>query len=103
NKVVWLVHQLRQVYDLHGTRYSDFQATPRDRRVADMVRAMDERTLSEARRVFSISKNVAGRLAKHNGLAIDTLYPPPRLIDSLHPGEHGDYVFTVGRLNPIKR
>jgi len=46
---------------------------------------------------------VAGRLAKHNGLAIDTLYPPPRLIDSLHPGEHGDYVFTVGRLNPIKR
>lgn len=103
NKVVWLVHQLRQAYDLHGTRYSDFSAAPRDRRVVEMLRAMDRRTLSEARRVFSISKNVADRLERHNGLQIDTLYPPPRLADALRPGPFGDYVFTVGRLNRIKR
>jgi glycosyltransferase involved in cell wall biosynthesis len=103
NKVVWLVHQLRQAYDLHGTRYSDFAATPRDRRVVEMLRAMDRRTLSEARRVFSISKNVAARLERHNGLQIETLYPPPRLGPRLRPGPHGDYVFTVGRLNRIKR
>jgi glycosyltransferase involved in cell wall biosynthesis len=103
NKVVWLVHQLRQAYDLHGTRYSDFGPSPRDRRVVEMLRAMDRRTLSEARRVFSISKNVADRLERHNGLKIDTLYPPPRLGDSLRPGPAGDYVFTVGRLNKIKR
>ena len=33
NKVVWLVHQLRQVYDLLGTRHSDFAEVPRDRAV----------------------------------------------------------------------
>src|SRR5215207_10065394 len=103
NKVVWLIHQMRQAYDLQGSRYSDFGPSPRDRRVVEMLRAMDRRTLSEARRVFSISKNVAERLERHNGLQIDTLYPPPRLAGSLRPGPYGDYVFTVGRLNRIKR
>ena len=33
NKVVWLIHQLRQAYDLLGTEYSDFSdARPRDPR-----------------------------------------------------------------------
>jgi glycosyltransferase involved in cell wall biosynthesis len=103
NKVVWLVHQLRQAYDLHGTRYSDFAAAGRDARVVEMLRAMDTRTLSEARRVFAISQNVADRLERHNRLAVETLYPPPRLTGKLHPGPAGDYVFTVGRLNRIKR
>lgn len=103
NKVVWLVHQLRQAYDLRGTRYSDFAETPRDQRVVEMLAAMDARTLSEARRVFAISKNVAARLQHHNRLEAEALYPPPRLGAALHPGETGDYVLTVGRLNPIKR
>jgi glycosyltransferase involved in cell wall biosynthesis len=68
-----------------------------------MLKAMDERTLGEARRVFAISKNVAGRLSRHNGMEIDTLYPPPKLGDRLRAGAFGDYVLTVGRLNPIKR
>ena len=37
NKVVWLVHQLRQAYDLHGTRYSDFAPAGRDARVVENV------------------------------------------------------------------
>ncbi len=103
NKVVWLVHQLRQAYELAGTTYSDFRETPRDRRVVEMLRRMDARTLAEARRVFSISKNVAARLERNNGLSIEALYPPPRLTGRLRPGPFGDYVLTVGRLNQIKR
>ncbi len=103
NKVVWLVHQLRQAYELAGTTYSDFKGTPRDRRVGEMLRAMDTRTLAEARRVFAISKNVAARLERHNGLRVEALYPPPRLTGRLRPGPLGDYVFSVGRLNQIKR
>ena len=53
DKVVWLVHQMRQVYDLLGTPYSDFTESPRDRKVIEMVRAMDRRTLSEAREAAS--------------------------------------------------
>jgi glycosyltransferase involved in cell wall biosynthesis len=103
SKVVWLVHQMRQVYDLLGTPYSDFTDASRDRRVIEMVRAMDRRTLAEARGVFTISQNVADRLKRFNDLPAEALYPPPRLDGQYRPGDFGDYVFTVGRLDPLKR
>jgi glycosyltransferase involved in cell wall biosynthesis len=31
------------------------------------------------------------------------LYPPPKIDARLRPGPFGDYVFTVGRLEPLKR
>jgi glycosyltransferase involved in cell wall biosynthesis len=103
NKVVWLVHQLRQVYDLLGTRHSDFADVPRDRAVIEMVRDMDRRTLREARAVFTISRNVAARLRRHNEVEAEVLYPPPRLDSRYRPGEFGDYVFAIGRLDRMKR
>jgi glycosyltransferase involved in cell wall biosynthesis len=102
-KVVWLVHQMRQVYDLLGTPYSDFTESPRDRKVIEMVRAMDRRTLSEARNVFTISQNVADRLKRFNDIPAEVLYPPPKLDALYHPGPYGDYIFTIGRLDPLKR
>lgn len=104
NKVVWLIHQMRQVYDLLGTSYSDFApGAPRDRRVLDMVRTMDDRTLKEARGLFTISGNTAERLKRYNRLEAEPLYPPPRLEGAYHPGDFGDYVFSAGRLDPLKR
>jgi len=104
NKVVWLVHQLRQVYDLQGSRYSDFaDERPRDRRTIEMVRQIDRRTLGEARAIFTISQNVAERLRRGNGLAAEVLYPPPPRDGAFHPGAFGDYVFAVGRLDRLKR
>lgn len=103
NKVVWLVHQLRQVYDLRGTRHSDFSTQPRDERVIEMVRDMDRRTLSEARAVFAISRNVAERLRRENQVEAAVLHPPPRLAAMLRGGDFGDYVFAIGRLDRMKR
>jgi glycosyltransferase involved in cell wall biosynthesis len=104
NKVVWLIHQLRQAYDLLGTGYSDFtDREPRDARALEMIRAMDRRTLSEARAVYAISGNVAERLRRFNQVEAGVLYPPPKLDALYHPGPSGDYVFTVGRLDPMKR
>jgi hypothetical protein len=58
NKVVWLVHQLRQVYDLFSTPYSDFRSgDPVDERAMSMVRAMDRRTLGEARRRYKVTSD----------------------------------------------
>ena len=103
NKVVWLIHQFRQVYDLAGTPYSEYQDTPEDRRAAAMVRAMDERALGEARALYSISRNTAARLARYNRLSALPLYPPPKLLPRLRTGSHGDYVLGVGRLDAMKR
>lgn len=104
NKVVWLIHQLRQAYDLMGTPYSDFtDRQPRDAKVLEMIRAMDRRTLSEARAVYTISGNVADRLRRNNQVEAEVLYPPPKLDVLYHPGPSGDFIFTVGRLDPLKR
>jgi len=103
NKVVWLIHQMRQVYDLLGTPYSDFVEEGKDRSVIDMIRAMDRRTLSEARAVYTISGNVAERLQRFNEVPAKVLYPPPRLDRELRAGPFGDYLFSVGRLDRLKR
>jgi glycosyltransferase involved in cell wall biosynthesis len=104
NKVVWLIHQLRQAYDLLGTPYSDFSdRQPRDAKALEMIRAMDRRTLSEARAVYTISGNVADRLRRFNQVEAEVLYPPPKLDPLIRSGDAGNYVFTVGRLDPLKR
>lgn len=104
SKVVWLIHQMRQVYDLLGTSYSDFQDNDsRDRKVIEMIRAMDRRTLAEARAIYTISGNVSERLKRFNDLPSTPLYPPPRLDGLYHPGEFRDYIFTAGRLDRMKR
>jgi glycosyltransferase involved in cell wall biosynthesis len=104
NKVVWLIHQLRQAYDLLGTEYSDFSASqPRDAKALAMIRAMDRRALAEARAVYTISGNVAERLRRFNQVEAEVLYPPPKLDSMLRPGDSGDFIFTLGRLDEMKR
>lgn len=103
NKVVWLIHQFRQVYELKGTRYSDFTDLPEDREVVEMIRSMDRRCLAETRRLCTISKNTAERVERFLGLQGEALYPPPVLTGRLHAGRSGDYVLSVGRLDEMKR
>jgi glycosyltransferase involved in cell wall biosynthesis len=103
NKVIWLVHQFRQVYDLLGTSWSDFGRGARDRRLVELVRAMDDRAFAEARALYAISANVADRARRHNGVEATVLHPPPRLFDRIEAGAPGDYVFTAGRLEELKR
>lgn len=103
NKVVWLIHQFRQVYDLKGTPYSEYQSSPEDEAAAAMVRAMDQRSLSEARALFTNARNTASRLQRFNGLSATPLYAPPPLLREIRPGKFGDYVLAVGRLDRMKR
>lgn len=103
NKVVWLIHQYRQVYDQYGTPYSDFTASPEDRRTREAVARIDQVGLSEARRIFANSATVAARLSKHNRIASRPLYHPPPLVGKYRPGPFGDYALLVGRLDAWKR
>lgn len=103
NKIVWLIHQYRQAYDQFGTPYSDFTASPEDRRTRETIAEIDRVGLTEARRVFANSKNVAARLRKFNGIASQPLYHPPPLAGRYRSGPAGDYALTVGRLDAWKR
>lgn len=103
NKVTWLTHQYRGIYDLGGTQFGDFHNTEGDVALKDRLLRLDGEMLSECRRLYTIARNTAARLAKFNGLRADVLYPPPRLASRLHAGPSGNYVLAVGRLEALKR
>ena len=103
NKVTWLLHQYRAIYDLCGTPLSDFTDTEADVRLRDRLIGLDTEVLAESKRLFSISQTTTNRLAKYNGLAAEPLYHPPLLAGALQAGPFGDYVLSVGRLEGNKR
>jgi glycosyltransferase involved in cell wall biosynthesis len=103
NKVAWLIHQYRAAYELCGTPYSDFAHTELDVGLRDTLMRLDGEMLGECRAIYTNARNTASRLAKFNGLAAEPLYHPPRLASRLQPGEYGNYLLSVGRLESVKR
>src|SRR6266542_28896 len=103
NKVTWLFHQYRAIYDLCGTPYSEFGHSEADVRLRDMLIGLDNEVLAESTRLFSNARNTAARLARYNGLHAEPLYHPPPLAGQLQRGAFGDYVLSVGRLEANTR
>jgi glycosyltransferase involved in cell wall biosynthesis len=103
NKVTWLFHQYRAIYDLCGTPFSEFMHAEADVRLRDRLMALDNEVLGESARLFANARNTAARLAKYNGLDAEPLYHPPPLAGKLRAGAPGDYVLSVGRLEANKR
>jgi glycosyltransferase involved in cell wall biosynthesis len=103
NKVTWLFHQYRAIYDLCGTPYSEFSHTEADVRLRDRLMTLDRGALTESVALFSNARNTAARLAHYNGLSAEPLYHPPPLAGKLKAGESGDYFLSVGRLETVKR
>ena len=103
NKVTWLFHQYRAIYELCGTPYSEFGHSEADVRLRDRMMQMDRDVIGESQRIFSIARNISSRLAQYNGLAAEPLYHPPPLASRLRPGPFGNYVLSVGRLELTKR
>jgi glycosyltransferase involved in cell wall biosynthesis len=103
NKITWLFHQYRAIYDLCGTPYSEFDHSEADVRLRDRLVALDGEALGESVRLFSNARNTAARLQRYNGLTAEPLYHPPPLSGALRAGPFGDYVLSVGRLETVKR
>jgi len=103
NKVVWMFHQQREIYDLHATPYGRISASQEDRGLRQALIDLDLQALGEARGLFAISGNSAARMERYCGLQAKPLYAPPKLYEELRPGPFGDYILYVGRLDRIKR
>jgi glycosyltransferase involved in cell wall biosynthesis len=103
NKVIWLVHQLREIYDLHDTPYSGFQNTSKDNQLRQKLIDLDQLAFSEARKIFTISETVSKRLKKHNGFESKALYPPVNDASEFYFEDLEDFVLSVARLEGNKR
>src|SRR5436190_11719480 len=102
NKVVWLLHQFRQAYELDRTELGQFDDSPEERATRRAVQRLDRVALGEARRVFATSRNVAERLERSTGIAAEVMPHPPQELD-YRCDEYGDFVLSVGRLDRAKR
>jgi glycosyltransferase involved in cell wall biosynthesis len=101
-KVVWLVHQFRQAYELDRTELGQFGESAEDRALRRAVHRLDRKTLGEATRLCAISRNVADRLRRSLGLEAEVVLPPPQELDFRCDGYEG-FFLSVGRLDRAKR
>src|SRR5438876_3808471 len=102
NKVVWLVHQFRQAYELDRTDLGQFDESPQQRALRRKLHDLDRISLGEARRLCTISQNVTNRLRNNLGLDSEVVLPPPQALD-FHCDEYGDFILSVNRLDRAKR
>ena len=103
--VCWLVHTMREYYDLW--EHFSSQISPQGR-VKERVRRMLIRRAdtyffkTHVKKLFTISKAVSDRLARWNHVQGEPLHPPPPQRPYRCDG-YGDYVFFASRLTPLKR
>jgi glycosyltransferase involved in cell wall biosynthesis len=102
NKVVWLLHQFRQAYDLDRTELGQFGESAEDRATRRAVQRLDRVALGEARRIFATSRNVAERLEEGTGLTAEVMPHPPQALDYRCESYDG-FILSVNRLDRAKR
>lgn len=103
NKVVWLLHQFRQVYDLWDTPLQDLPNTAETHELRQAIIASDTRALRSARGLYCNSSVTADRLDRFNGLQATVLHPPHGDATVFRNDGFGDYVLAIGRVTASKR
>jgi glycosyltransferase involved in cell wall biosynthesis len=102
NKVVWLLHQFRQAYELDRTELGQFGESAEERATRRAVQRLDRVALGEARKLFATSRNVAERLQRGTGLHAEVMPHPPQELP-YRTEAYDDFVLSVGRLDRAKR
>ncbi len=102
NKVVWLLHQFRQAYELDRTELGQFSESAEDRALRRRIQRLDEVALGEAKKLFATSGNVAGRLRRSTGLEAEVLPHPPQEL-AYRTDAYEPFVLSVNRLDRAKR
>jgi glycosyltransferase involved in cell wall biosynthesis len=102
NKVVWLVHQFRQAYELDRTELGQFGESSEERATRRAIHRLDRIALGEARKLGAISHNVANRVKSNTGLDAEVILPPPQQLE-FRCDSYDDFVLSVNRLDRAKR
>jgi glycosyltransferase involved in cell wall biosynthesis len=103
HKILWLLHQFRQAYDLYESKLSYLCDCDAGERIAQFVHSADRECFLQSRAIYTNSPVTQDRLRKYNGLGSDVLYPPLLDGERFVGGEYGKYFFAGGRVGPGKR
>ncbi|MBF0101318.1 MAG: glycosyltransferase family 4 protein [Desulfobacterales bacterium] len=105
HKVVWLLHQHRDVYDLWDVRKKmGCILSKEDDTLKSTIAEKDKYYLENCHALFTNSVNVSNRLKLFSGLSGTALYHPPPLANEIYSAETSQpFIFAPGRLEPFKR
>jgi len=103
DKVLWLLHQYRQAYDMWDAGQSNIPATERGEAIRAMIRRADEQAFAEARALFANSPVTAGRMRRYNGVEAQVLPCPLNDPELFLGGPAEGYIFAGGRVGRAKR
>jgi glycosyltransferase involved in cell wall biosynthesis len=101
-KVIWMLHQFRQVYDLWGGEYG-LRPNPLGESIRKIIISADNRDIPSSRRVYTIAQEVTNRLKRFNNINSSVLYPPLQHHELYYTDKPGDYIFYPSRMNTLKR
>lgn len=102
-KVLWLLHQYRQAYDLYDAGMSNIPSNAFGTSLRQLIAAADSASIGSARKVFTNSPTTGARLKKYNGLNSQVLLPPLNDPELFQGGPCSGYIFAGGRVNSLKR
>lgn len=102
-KVIWVLHQYRDAYDLWGHEYGALHRYASGRMIRDAIEQADRMLIPRAKKVFANSLKVAERLKSYCGIDSEPLYHPPPNASQFHCGDYQPYFFFPSRLNRVKR
>jgi glycosyltransferase involved in cell wall biosynthesis len=104
HKVIWLLHQHRTAYELWDhPAAGDLIHYPDGQVVREAIHQADRALLPEAKAIYTLSRNVSGRLRRNSGIDAEPLYNPPANAARFRKGPAGDYFFFPSRINAVKR
>lgn len=103
NKVQWMCHQFRQVYELWNTEYGFNEKDEMHVVMKNLITRLDNRFISNAIKIYTDGFEVQERYKKYNNGKSISLYPPLRDNSIFYNKSYGDYFYYPSRINSFKR
>jgi glycosyltransferase involved in cell wall biosynthesis len=103
HKILWLLHQYRQAYDMWSSGHSNIPATARGEEIRRIIINSDDKCFSECRKIYTNSPVTQERLLHYNGVSSETLICPLNDPEKFVNAGYGNYIFAGGRINASKR
>ncbi|HEX8230225.1 MAG TPA: glycosyltransferase family 4 protein [Chloroflexia bacterium] len=103
NKVLWILHQHRQAYELWEHPMGDLHLEPNGAYVREVIQQADRTYIGQAKAVFANSRTVAGRLKEYCGLDSTPLYHPPHQAEKFYCAEAEEDLLFPSRIGTMKR
>lgn len=103
DKVVWMCHQFRQVYDLWNQEYGLSDSSEENCALKEIITTSDNNDLCSAKKIYTIGDETSRRLFVYNNIKSGLIYPPVSNPDIFYFESVGDYLYYPSRVSELKR